>query len=131
MPIEVSCRKCGKAYRVKDERAGTKIRCKDCQTVIEVPQTSEDDYGDQMWSEPAPQSLPPRNKSRATVALKNTPTSAGGSFFHKVFGVLALLLAGVMVLGIGLQLSKGNVRSLGGLVVVAAVGGVGIKWLRS
>ena len=130
MPIEVSCRKCGKAYRVKDERAGTKIKCKDCQTVIEVPQASEDDYADEMWSESATQPLRSRNKPRTNVAVKKTTGSTGGTLIKKVFGVLALLLAGVMVLGIGVQLTKGNVRSLGGLVVVAAVGGVGIKWLK-
>ena len=130
MPIEVSCRKCGKAYRVKDERAGTKIKCKDCQTVIEVPQASEDDYADEMWSESATQPLRSRNKPRTNVAVKKTAGSTGGTLIKKVFGVLALLLAGVMVLGIGVQLTKGNVRSLGGLVVVAAVGGVGIKWLK-
>ena len=37
MAIEVSCRKCGKAYRVREERAGTKIRRKDCQATIAVP----------------------------------------------------------------------------------------------
>lgn len=31
MPIEVSCLNCGKEYRVREERAGTKIRCKECQ----------------------------------------------------------------------------------------------------
>ncbi len=99
--------------------------------MIEVPQTSEDEYGDEAWDEPAPQSLPPRNKPRTDVASKKTPSAAGGTPIKKVFGVLALLLAGLMVLGIGLQLIKGNVRSLGGLIAVAAVGGVGIKWLRS
>lgn len=49
MAIEVSCGKCGKAYRVREDRAGTKIRCKECQSVISVPvveyEGDEDEYG--------------------------------------------------------------------------------------
>lgn len=79
MPIEVSCRKCGKAYRVKDERAGTKIRCKDCQTVIEVPQCEEffdvdgevESYADTSYSQ-QPVSAQGR-KSRPSAKTKAFP----------------------------------------------------------
>ena len=37
MPIAVSCQGCGKAYRVKDEHAGRRMRCPSCQGRIDVP----------------------------------------------------------------------------------------------
>lgn len=131
MSIEVSCRKCGKAYRVRDERAGTKIRCKDCQSTIAVPalEYSEDadDFGGASWEQEEPRSLPGRSRSNpAKIASAAAVFTA-----KKLFGVLALLLAGLMCLGIVIQLMNGKFGSLGGFVVVGAVGGVGVKWLRS
>lgn len=38
MPIKAKCRKCSKVYTVKDELAGKKFRCKQCQTPVTVPQ---------------------------------------------------------------------------------------------
>lgn len=37
MPISVCCGECGRDYRVKDEVAGKKMKCKDCGAVIVVP----------------------------------------------------------------------------------------------
>jgi hypothetical protein len=132
MAIEVSCRKCGKAYRVREERAGTKIRCKDCQATIAVPTLDDgadaDEFGgDASWEQEEPRSSPGRNRSNpAKVA------SAAAAFTaRKLFGVLALMLAGIMCLGLVMQLMNGKFGSLGGFVVVGAVGGVGLKWLRS
>lgn len=34
MPINVKCHKCGKAYRLKDDMAGRKFKCKDCESVV-------------------------------------------------------------------------------------------------
>ncbi|WP_417849985.1 hypothetical protein [Thalassoglobus sp.] len=38
MPIKTKCRKCRRAYTVKDELAGKKFRCKECQSPVTVPQ---------------------------------------------------------------------------------------------
>lgn len=132
MAIEVNCRKCGKAYRVREERAGTRIRCKDCQATIAVPaleySDDADDYGgDASWEQEEPRSLPGRPRSNPAEAA----SSAAAFTARKLFGVLALLLAGLMCLGIVIQLMNGKFGSLGGFVVVGAVGGVGLKWLRS
>ncbi|MCA9062262.1 MAG: hypothetical protein KDA96_04365 [Planctomycetaceae bacterium] len=43
MSIDVTCGSCGKAYRVPDERAGQRFRCKQCQAVVDVP--AQDDWG--------------------------------------------------------------------------------------
>ena len=37
MPISVSCPACGKEYNVKDEAAGKKFKCKECEAIVEVP----------------------------------------------------------------------------------------------
>lgn len=43
MPISVVCEDCDKKYNVKDELAGKKIRCKDCQSILIVPALEDDD----------------------------------------------------------------------------------------
>ncbi len=43
MPIELSC-DCGRALRLKDNLAGKKIRCPDCQSVLSVPAQSDDSH---------------------------------------------------------------------------------------
>src|SRR5580700_8767463 len=40
MPIALSC-PCGRAYRVKDDLAGKRIRCSDCGAVFAVPTDEE------------------------------------------------------------------------------------------
>lgn len=37
MPVSVTCTQCGRTYALKDEFAGKKARCPDCQTVLAVP----------------------------------------------------------------------------------------------
>lgn len=132
MAIEVSCRKCGKAYRVREERARTKIRCKECQATIAVPAPDHEDEfdeygGDSSWEQEEPRSLPGRSRSSPA----KTASSAAAFTGRKLLGVLALMLAGLMCLGIFMQLVNGNFRSIGGFVVVGAVAGVGLKWLRT
>ena len=132
MAIEVTCRKCGKDYRVKDERAGTKIRCKECQSTIQVPSLDEEDYGepDASWDEPVPERMPTKSRSQRKAAVSSVSGTASFTA-RKIFGVLAILLALLMLVGVGLQVMNGNLRSLGGLVVVAAVSSVGFKWLTT
>jgi hypothetical protein len=53
MTISLSCDSCGRNYKLKDEAAGKKIRCKDCETILHVPELDNDleDYGDDSWSD--------------------------------------------------------------------------------
>ncbi len=37
MTIEISCPDCGRAYRLADDKAGKKVRCKSCSAVFPVP----------------------------------------------------------------------------------------------
>ncbi len=39
--IEVQCPECGKTYKVKEEKAGKKVRCKQCSAVFTVPTAEE------------------------------------------------------------------------------------------
>jgi hypothetical protein len=61
MAIPVTCG-CGKAYRLKDELAGRKIRCVGCQAVVAVPQPepTADLDEDTMVTEDAPRPRPRR-----------------------------------------------------------------------
>jgi hypothetical protein len=50
MAINVACPSCGRQYSVKDDSAGKRFKCKDCEAVVEVPavgsDAADDDYGD-------------------------------------------------------------------------------------
>lgn len=50
MSINVSCPSCGRPYTVKDDAAGKRFKCKDCESVVEVPVASgnsgDDEFGD-------------------------------------------------------------------------------------
>lgn len=37
MPIEIACAQCGKKYRINEDKAGKKFRCKQCESLILVP----------------------------------------------------------------------------------------------
>jgi Suppressor of fused protein (SUFU) len=41
MTIRVACDRCGKGYKVRDEFAGRKVKCKICQAVLDVPLPAE------------------------------------------------------------------------------------------
>ena len=37
MPITLTCSGCGRSFQLRDEMAGRKVRCPDCQSVQVVP----------------------------------------------------------------------------------------------
>lgn len=43
MPISFSCSDCGRQYKVKDELAGKRTKCKDCGSPIQVPHGDEEE----------------------------------------------------------------------------------------
>jgi hypothetical protein len=49
MPIEVSCPVCAKIYKVKEEAAGKKLRCKECGETVSIP--ALDPFEDQDYAE--------------------------------------------------------------------------------
>ncbi len=109
MPIAVFCRKCDQRYQVKDEFAGKKIRCPDCQNVIEVgtrtndgievlDEDEEEEYGDQ------PRALPERRRRRSreerlTKRSRVRTGSGDGSWGWVLGGVGVAGLFGVALIG--------------------------------
>ncbi len=111
MSIAVSCGNCGKKYKLGDDKAGKKFRCKECSEPIRVP-VLEDEFGDSWdeldedYGEPSA-ALPPVSGSsgsqvRASSSRgKKRPArkSKGGPNVGVIVGVAAsvLLLVGASV----------------------------------
>lgn len=52
MSISVACPSCGRPYNVKDDAAGKRFKCKDCEAIVEVPAGGgEDDFADDDYGE--------------------------------------------------------------------------------
>lgn len=139
MPIAVFCRKCDQRYQVKDEFAGKKIRCPDCQNVIEVgtctndgievlDEDEEEEYGDQ------PRALPERRRRRSRedrLAKRSRSRSGRGLEIPQWsvavgIGVVAMLLMAVLCLFSPLAMQI-MVLALGTVAALTAVGGFGLN----
>jgi hypothetical protein len=93
MPISVNCPSCGRSYNVKDDAAGKKFRCKQCEAVVSVPDapaeaegesdpwdnldlsTAEDPYGDGETDEAPAQTPVRRRKKKAIKKSSGMPVS--------------------------------------------------------
>lgn len=103
MPISVECPQCGKGYRVGDDKAGRKMKCKECDAVVTIP-AGGDEFGDDEFDDIE---LPrPRRKSSGSSA-KSSKTSSrktsrgkSSSFTSPVQlivgGVVAVVAAGIV-----------------------------------
>lgn len=47
MGISLGCEECGKEYRIKDELAGKRIKCKECGAVITIPSLEVEEIEDE------------------------------------------------------------------------------------
>lgn len=45
MSIHVQCQDCGKQYRVGDDKAGKRLRCKSCGAIVPIPASQSDEFG--------------------------------------------------------------------------------------
>ncbi|MDB5388284.1 MAG: hypothetical protein JWM11_3930 [Planctomycetaceae bacterium] len=92
MPIEVTCDSCSISYRVKDERAGTTIKCKECGSRIKVP--NEDSEEDDLPQTPRPGAGKGQRKSlKRKKSAESNPQMliiAGG-------GIAALAIVGLLI----------------------------------
>lgn len=105
MAISVECPACGQTYRLKDEMAGRKIRCKGCQTPIEVPLAeSDEEWGDASW--PATGS----GRGGASRKTKAVPKKSGNgkSVLVAIGAVAGLVLIGAAVRGLLKFLPSGD-----------------------
>lgn len=90
MPIEVTCNDCFHTYRVRDERAGNLIKCKECGAKIRVPESDDE------LPEPARRST---SKSKKSGSRRNK--SSGNSsvvLFAGIGGAAVVAIAVIMVL---------------------------------
>jgi len=119
MPITIECSTCFQTYAVKSELAGKKIRCKECQSVILVPRKKE------RPTEPDPvdeDEFVPRPTRRSR---KTSPRSRRARGFSLPalgsMGLIAGIVGGVVLLGVGLVLLIFQPAILGALLSVAGV----------
>lgn len=130
MAIPFECTGCGKKLKVKDEAAGKRIKCPECQAVLTVPKPEsagdeddflggldeavkqekkrpraviddDEDYGD------APPTASPKRRAKKTASRKSSGSSSAGGVLKTIGGVVIGLL---VVLGI-----VGKVAKVGGL----------------
>ncbi|MDB5390036.1 MAG: hypothetical protein JWM11_5682 [Planctomycetaceae bacterium] len=108
MTIQVRCAECFQEFRVKDELAGKKIRCKGCQAVMTVSEAEEmdadsDDFGDDDGEEAPPiKSKRTQNqggsKSKKTGKKSGSKSRATGGNWSwnrsRVFAAIAVLWGG-------------------------------------
>jgi predicted Zn finger-like uncharacterized protein len=94
MTIPVECGECGASYKVKDDKAGTRIKCPKCSAVIKVPSGDDDDE----FVEPTPskRKTAPKGSSRKG-AKKGGAKSGGGS--NQTALIAGAAVFGVLVVG--------------------------------
>lgn len=105
MAISVECAACGQTYRLKDEMAGRKIRCKACQTPIEVPLAeTEEEWGETSW--------PAKGSGRGGASRKakavQTKSGNGKSVLVVIGAVAGLVLLAGAIWGLLKFLPSGN-----------------------
>jgi hypothetical protein len=142
MPISAKCKNCGRGYSVKDEHAGKKFRCQECQAAVSVPvpkpkaddyaaddweaddfstQDYEDydDYGDYESDQPPP---PPRRAvKKKKPAAKKKPAKKRSSASSESGGIGAMigkigggLFVGLFVMSLVVRLLTGGGLDFGG-----------------
>ena len=134
MPIKTHCPNCCKEYRVKDELAGRKFRCKDCQGVVAVPKPASpspprkdpwddldlDAYGDNPYVDEPIEAQRPKRKKKKSRKRRRTSDGMPGVvttavvcesilILFRCFGLVGLLLTlnccGLMVSLFGIAFS--------------------------
>lgn len=83
MAIEITC-DCGKGYRVSGVKAGKRFKCRDCGTLLQVPNTNdgatddENDGDDDVEMEPDTEYVPAHHRGgegslgvRSPLAIRN------------------------------------------------------------
>lgn len=91
MAIDVSCEGCGKDYRVKDELAGRRIKCKECGEAITIPDESAEEYveeAEEEFEEPARK----RSGRRSGQKAKSGRGASSSSTLGDVFATNAIWL---------------------------------------
>ena len=123
MSISAKCRKCGRRYSLKEEHAGRKFRCKECESVVTVPEPKADtevaddwdadfgggmdyeDYGDDEnygddFGSPPPPPRPRKKKKPAAKKKRPKKRSSGSGNGGQAAKIGGAVFSGLVVLGI-------------------------------
>lgn len=135
MTIETDCPKCGKEYRLKDEMAGRRFRCKACQSPVTIPDldASGDDWEADFLGgldtavkserrSHAAEPLPVSGRKQPASGKKSGRKKTGGA----TAGLMPVLkmVGGVLGAGVGFAIGFIVVRSL----VSGSLGGSAPDW---
>tara|TARA_R110002111_G_scaffold257026_1_gene324950 strand:- start:100123 stop:101130 length:1008 start_codon:yes stop_codon:yes gene_type:complete len=100
MAIQFHCKKCGKGYKVGDDKAGRKIKCRQCAAPIQIPEADIEDLSEDWEDEeaeytPAPRRrAPSASKSKSKPKRKNKSGSGSNQNILIIGGIVALLVVG-------------------------------------
>lgn len=134
MPIEVTCPTCSRAYKVKEEAAGKKLRCKGCETVIPIPDAvdivDEEDPWDGLDEQDQP-ALPPARVSRPKARPKSSGGGSSSGMPPTIIGSLVLCAITIVValLGVAGMIVTGDFRKVIAAGIRILVAGVIMKGL--
>jgi len=127
MPISFECTGCGKKLKIKDESAGKRIKCPECQAVLNAPKPQKKDEDDflggldeavkQVKKRPpaaiedddddddvedyddAPRASAPKRRTKKTASKKSSGSGSAGRVFGAIGGGLVTLLVILGVIG--------------------------------
>ncbi|MBT5017566.1 MAG: hypothetical protein HON04_02350 [Planctomicrobium sp.] len=106
MSIEFECDECFKKYRVKDEHAGRRLRCKGCGSGLRVPASDVEDevwdstdFGDYEDEEEFAPSRPPRKKKSKSKPKKRRKSRRSDSMPTTVI-VAEIILAIISIISV-------------------------------
>src|SRR5262245_781162 len=128
MAISVLCRSCDRQFKVKDDLAGSKVRCPDCQKVVAVPDTPQDELDvddegrDEEEARPRRKALdfdrddkprerpePPRKRKKEPRIEKKRRTATPEETRKLTVRIIGLSM-GTVLLGIGIPLFIASLR---------------------
>lgn len=95
MPIALDCRSCGRELKLKDELAGKKVKCPECEKVLTVPGPDDEEVDELEEVDDSPV----RKKKR-----KPKPRQRSVGF--KVFLGVAMIIGAVVWFVLGLQANR-------------------------
>lgn len=107
MAITVKCKKCSKAYKVGDDKAGKKFKCRQCSAPIKIPDLEIDDFMDDLDDDsdgefaeytPATRKRPkskPKKKTKKSSSNSNQTLLVVGA----IGAMLLIGIAGFFILG--------------------------------
>lgn len=100
MTISFKCKKCGKGYKVSDDKAGKKVKCRQCSALIRIPEAEIDDFSEDWEEEEASFTPPQRRRTRTKTKSKTKSKGKKKSSSNSNQGLLVVGgIVGFLVVG--------------------------------